>query len=371
MTSSIYLDYNATAPLLPQVKQAMVAAMDDVGNPSSIHGYGRNIRKHIEHAREKIAQLVKCDPTHITFTSGATESNNWVLFGAPVERILISAIEHSSIYDLAKEKKNIAVIPVLKNGVIDLNALESALQSDPRKTLVSVMWVNNETGVIQPIKEIAMLAKKYGALFHTDAVQAAGRVNIDLQKTPIDYLSLSAHKIGGPTGVGALIYGHEIELNTFIRGGGQERRRRAGTENTLGIIGFGEAAEIAKAGNVPYETLGKWRDELETRMLAAVPAAVIIGKDAARVANTIQVILPGATSEKQLIAFDLAGIAVSSGSACSSGSIKPSHVLQAMGISDALAKCAIRVSIGLSTQKNELDSFFQAWVVNSQRLRVA
>ena len=233
------------------------------------------------------------------------------------------------------------------------------------------MWVNNETGVIQPIEEIAALAKEYDALFHTDAVQAAGRIAIDLKKTPIDYLSLSAHKIGGAAGIGALIYSHDTVLNKFIHGGGQEKRRRAGTENAIGIIGFGAAAEYAHKNIKRYDELATWRDGLEQKILDASAGAIIIGKEAPRVGNTIQVILPHATSEKQLIAFDLAGIAVSSGSACSSGSVKPSHVLQAMGITDDLARCAIRISMGFSTQKNELDSFFQAWVANSQRLRVA
>lgn len=369
MNNPIYLDYNATAPLLPEVKKAMSDALDIIGNPSSIHGFGRTMRKHVEQAREKIATLVKTDPTHVTFTSGATEANNWVLFGAPVERILISAIEHPSIIDLAKEKSNIEIIPIKENGVIDLAALENALKKDTRKTLVSVMWVNNETGVIQPTKEIAELTKKYGALFHTDAVQALGRLDIDLEETTIDYVSISAHKIGGPPGIGALIYGHDTPLNKFIHGGGQERRRRAGTENTLGIIGFGAAAEVAATTKARYEELAVWRNELEAKMAQAVPEAIFVGQESVRAGNTIQIILPHASSEKQLIAFDLAGIAVSSGSACSSGSVKPSHVLQAMGISNELAKCAIRVSMGFSTQKNELDTFFQVWVANSQRLR--
>ena len=369
MPLPIYLDYNATAPLLPEVKRAIMTTLDEIGNPSSIHGFGRKRRKKVEAAREKVAQLVNCDPTHVVFTSGATEANNWVIFGAPVERILISAIEHPSIMDITQEKKNIEIIPVTKNGVIDLQALENALKDNPRKTLVSVMWVNNETGVIQPIEAISKLAQKYGALFHTDAVQAAGRLEIDLKKIRIDYLSLSAHKIGGPAGIGALIYDHDTLLYKFIHGGGQERSRRAGTENTLGIVGFGEAAVHARTHVKQFAELVKMRDLLENSFIQAVPEVIIVGRDAPRVANTIQVILPGATAEKQLIAFDLEGIAVSSGSACSSGSVKPSHVLKAMGFADELAACAVRVSIGFGTQKNELDAFFQAWVANSQRLR--
>lgn len=365
----IYLDYNATAPLLNEAKKAMQDCFDDMGNPSSIHGFGRAIRKKVEQAREQIAKLVNCDPTHIAFTSGATEANNWVITQAPVQRVLISAIEHPSIIDLAPIQKNIEIIPVTASGTVDLEALEKMLARENAKTLVSVMWVNNETGVIQPIEEIAALAKKYAALLHTDAVQALGRFEIDFEKMPIDYVSISAHKIGGPAGIGALIYGHDTPLEKFIHGGGQERRRRAGTENTLGIVGFGAAAKFAKENIKRYKELASWRDELESRMEKATPDAIFVGQTSPRVGNTIQVILPGAASEKQLIAFDLAGIGVSSGSACSSGSVKPSHVLSAMGVSEAMAKCAIRISFGLMTQKVELDRFFEAWVANSQRLK--
>lgn len=363
--SAIYLDYNATAPMLPEVKQAMVAAMEWVGNPSSIHSFGRHVRKEIEQARASIATSVNCDPTHVTFTGGATEANNWVLQGAPVKRILISAIEHPSLYDAGA--KNAAIIPVTSDGVVDIAALEKLLAQSKEPTLVCVMWVNNETGVIQPIEEIAALCKKHHALLHVDAVQALGRVTIDLQKTPIDFLSLSAHKIGGPSGIGALIYNHEVALNKFMHGGGQERRRRAGTENILGIIGFGMAAQTAMEKQNFYATLAQWREDLEAKIKQAYPDTIIVGERTSRVGNTLQMITPNHAAEKQLIALDLAGIAVSSGSACSSGSIKPSHVLLNMGFAESLASCAIRISMGLSTTKGDLDAFFAAWVANSQR----
>ena len=358
----LYLDYNATAPLLPEVRAAMVDALALTGNPSSIHGAGRNARKHVELAREQIARLVNCDPTHVTFTSGATESNNWVLFGAPAERFLVSSVEHPSLMDAAKEKKNAGLIPVTSDGVIDTDALDLLLGGSHEKTLVCAMWVNNETGVIQPIERIAEICTKHGALLHVDAVQAAGRLPIDLKETRIDYLSLSAHKIGGPTGVGVLVYDHETMLAKFIQGGGQERRRRAGTENMLGIIGFGVAAEVAQDTQKIYAQLGVWRDAMEARLKAALPDLVVVGENAPRVGNTSQVILPGVTAEKQLMALDLTGVHVSSGSACSSGSVKPSHVLLAMGVPESMAACAIRISTGPSSTENDVKSFEKAFL---------
>jgi len=365
---AIYLDYNATAPMRVEVIAAITESLSEIGNASSIHGYGRDVRRDIEKAREDVAQLVGTDPINVVFTSGATEANNAVIFGAPVSRILYSAIEHPSVIEAAAKHNNAHVIPVLPNGVIDLDALETLLQAENTPTLVSVMWVNNETGVIQPIENIVTLAKEYNALFHCDAVQAAGRVKIEMDYLGIDYLTLSAHKIGGPSGIGALIYNHQTILEKFIHGGGQERRRRAGTENVIGAIGFGKAAECAAKEVGHLDKLQSWRDECENEMKRLVPQVEIIGEDAPRVPNTIQLILPGVTAETQLMALDLDGIAVSSGSACSSGSIKPSQVLLAMGVSEVRAKCAVRVSMGFANTKEEVDSFLNQWVTNSQRL---
>lgn len=362
----IYLDYNATSPLRPEVITLLTSKLQDVGNPSSIHAYGRKVRKEVEQAREQIAKLIQCDAVDIVFTSGATEANNAVIFGAPVTRILYSAIEHPSVTDAAIQK-NSFVIPVLKNGTLDLVALESLLQQSDEPTLVSVMWVNNETGVIQPIEDIVRIAKQYNALVHCDAVQAAGRLPIRMNDLGIDYLTLSAHKIGGPSGIGALVYNQQTQLAKFIHGGGQERRRRAGTENTLGALGFGKAAEMAANEAQHIQKLVEWRDTLENEMQKAIPKVEFIGRDAPRVANTIQLILPSVPAETQLMALDLDGIAVSSGSACSSGSIKPSHVLLAMGVSEAKAKCAIRVSMGFGTTAEDIKYFLTRWVTNSQR----
>ncbi len=359
---AIYLDYNASAPLLPEVKTALQEGVGLVGNPSSIHSFGREVRKHIEHARRQLAQAIHTDPTHIVFTSGATESNNWVLQRAPVTRILVSAIEHPSVYDLCENR-----IPVTPDGIVDLIALEKLLQQSDTPTLVCVMWVNNETGVIQPIAEISELCKKYNAWLHVDAVQALGRIPLDLGTIDIDFLSLSAHKIGGPAGCGALVLHPDSPMKKLLHGGGQERRLRAGTENILGILGFGVAAHIALQHQPFYSTLEKRRDALEIKMQQACPQIKIVGQKAPRVGNTLQVITPGVPAETQLIALDLAGIAVSSGSACSSGSVQPSHVLLNMGYSPDDSACALRLSMGPQTTTNDVDAFFSAWVAISQR----
>ncbi|MDB5478053.1 MAG: cysteine desulfurase [Alphaproteobacteria bacterium] len=363
----IYLDYNATAPLRPEVIALLTEKMGLAGNASSIHGFGRLVRKEIEAAREDVARLAGADSSHVVFTSGATEANNAVINGAPVQRFLYSAIEHPSVTDAALRRDNAYAVPVQPNGVIDLAALEEMLARDLGQTLVSVMWANNETGVIQPVAEISALAKKYGALFHCDAVQAAGRLPIDMAQSGIDYLTLSGHKIGGPAGIGALIYSHDTPLEKLIHGGGQEKRRRAGTENFLGALGFGSAATLAAGEVGRMDKIAKMRDELEEEMFLAVPRAEFIGRDAQRLPNTIQVILPGVPAETQLMSLDLGGIAVSSGSACSSGSVRPSHVLLAMGVSDQKARCALRISLGYATTPEEISRFLQLWVTNSQR----
>lgn len=362
-----YLDYNATAPMRAEVITAMTNAMQDIGNASSIHSYGRDIRRDIEKAREQVAHLVSTDPINVVFTSGATEGNNNVIFGAPVSRVLYSAVEHPSVYEAAIKRGGEQIIPVNADGIVDLQALETMLVADNVPTLVSVMWVNNETGVIQPVAEIAALAKKYNALYHCDAVQAAGRIKIDMDGLGIDYLTLSAHKIGGPSGIGALIYNHQTTLEKFIHGGGQERRRRAGTENMLGAIGFGVAAELAANEAGHLSKLEGWRDEMEAELTRQIPQLELVGANAPRVPNTIQFVLPGVTAETQLMALDLDGIAVSSGSACSSGSIKPSQVLLAMGLSETKARCAVRLSMGHGTTREELDLFLNRLVTNSQR----
>ena len=368
----IYLDYNATTPLKPAARDAMVAAMAIIGNPSSVHGAGRQARRVIEQARQDIAELIGCDPTFITFTSGATESNNTVLLHAPVKRVLVSAIEHPSVLDMAgalAPQREIEIIPVTSQGVIDLVALENRLAADDAPALISVMAANNETGIVQPVPDIVALARRFKALVHVDAVQWIGKTDLAWDKWHVDYLSLSAHKIGGPAGIGALVYNHEQPLLKMLQGGGQERRRRAGTENLIGIAGFGAAARAALQDRAHMDGLRAWHRVMEQSISDAVAGLVVFGTDAERLSNTTQMALPNVTAEKQLMALDLAGFAVSSGSACSSGSIKPSAVLLAMGVDPALAQCAIRVSSGWATTQDDMEQFTRAYIAMAQRLR--
>ena len=347
----IYLDYNATAPLRPQAQDAVIAALKTPHNASSVHSYGRSAHKIIEEARENIAALIGTPSNQIIFNSGATEGNNTVLNHFKTERILASAIEHPAVLQAVD---NIEHIPVNATGLLDLNALERELKAN-KTGLVSVMMVNNETGVIQPIKEAAALAHKYGALFHCDAVQAAGRIPINMQELGIDFLTLSSHKIGGPQGVGALALGLCGITPTLLHGGGQEKSARAGTENVAGIAGFGAAAKAAQLN--PSKALQTYLED----KLANYEHVIIFGQDAQRVHNTTLFALPGASSETLLMALDLEGIAVSNGSACSSGRVEPSHVLKAMNIEDHIAQGALRISTGWASTQDDIDRFIEVW----------
>ncbi len=354
---SIYLDYNASAPLKPVVKQAMAAALDSVGNPASVHQEGRKARALLETAREQVAALAKVSPAQVIFTSGGTEANNFALNGWSGP-LFISAVEHDSVLTAPHAQR----IPSLTSGLIDLDALEHALVAARQPALLSVMLVNNETGVIQPIPEIAALAKRHGATLHCDAVQAAGKMPLDFAALGVGMLSLSAHKIGGPQGCGALIVAEKVPLTPLLRGGGQEKRRRAGTENLVGIVGFGAAAAVAHEDLARQTQLALWRDGMEREIAASAPDAIIAGQTAPRVANTSCILMPGVKSETQLMAFDLAGIAVSSGAACSSGKVKPSHVLTAMGYDAAQADSAVRISLGWNTQPRDSAAFVEPWL---------
>ncbi len=351
---AIYLDYNATAPLRPEAIAAVGVAMAAPHNASSVHSYGRAAHKMIEDARVNVAALVNCPPAQVIFNSGATEGNNTVLKYFAKEHILVSAIEHPSVLESAP---NAEKIPVDKNGVIDLNALETLLKA--KKTgLVSVMMVNNETGVIQPVDKISALAKKHGAFFHCDAVQAAGKISIDMSPGHIDFLTLSAHKIGGPQGAGALCLGLCGITPTLLDGGGQEKKARPGTQNTAAIAGFGAAAQIAVRDlTTTQKTTEELRSILENALCKINNNIVIHSKNAPRISNTTLFSLPGASSETLLMAFDLEGIALSNGSACASGSVKPSHVLKAMG---ADASGTIRVSTGWASTQGDIDQFLTA-----------
>ena len=355
MTSAFaYLDHNATSPLRPVAFDAMVEALRTVGNPSSVHGAGRGARARIEAARRQVAALVNAAPAEIVFTSGGTEANNLALTGSGRKRVLVSAVEHDSVL---KAVAHAEIIPVDRNGVVDLAALERLLASSSEPAIVSVMFANNETGVLQPVAEIVRLAHAAGSLVHCDAVQGAGKAPIDTRALGVDYLSLSAHKLGGPTGVGALVVRAGAPLAADRRGGGQESYRRAGTENVAGIVGFGAAAADAAKG-LDVRSL---RDRLESELFKVAPDATIFGAAAPRLPNTVCISMPGVAAETQVMALDLAGIAVSSGSACSSGKVGRSAVLAAMGVEPSVADTALRISFGWNTESGDIERLIAAW----------
>ncbi len=363
----VYLDYNASAPMRPEARDALSQALDKGGNASSVHGFGREARRLVETAREKVAALCGTMPAQVIFTSGATEANNAVLKAFAGERILVSAIEHPSVLETVPHAER---IPVGSDGVIDREAFELLLRQDPAPALVSIMLVNNETGVIQPVRDLTKRARALhpNVFIHTDAVQAAGRMAIDFPALHADYLSLSAHKCGGPQGVGALVVAPGARPAVLLHGGGQEKRQRAGTENVAAIAGFGAAAEGA-ASLEGLEKMTAWRDKVEQAIGKIEPRAVVPGNTAPRVANTSCIALPGIPAETQLMILDMEGVAVSSGSACSSGTVKVSHVLKAMGIDDDIAKSAIRISTGWAAADEDIDRFIAAWTVMHGRVK--
>jgi cysteine desulfurase len=352
-----YMDYNASVPIRPEAAEAARAALGLTGNPSSVHGFGRAARHMMEDAREQIAAAIGAAPSEIVFTSGATEANNLVLAGTRPRRRLISAIEHDSLRGASEA----APIPVSATGVVDIAALETLLAADERPALVCLMLANNETGVLQPVAEAAEIAHRHGALIHCDAVQALGRLPVDVTALGVDLLSLSGHKLGGPAGVGALYVRRGLDLAPALIGGGQERGRRAGTENLAGIAGFGAAAEIAVREIADSARVAGLRDALEARIRAARPEGLIFGSDAPRLANTSCVALAGVPAETQVMVLDLAGVAVSAGAACSSGKLRPSKVLAAMGVAPEIAASAIRVSLGWKSEAEDIDRFIAAW----------
>ena len=356
--NKIYLDYNATALIRPEVLSLVTQIMGEVGNASSVHSFGQHARKYIEDARAQIAALCTVTPKEVVFTSGATESINTVLSGYRDKRVLISTIEHPAVIAAAPHAEK---IPVTPDGLVDITAYKTMLNDGEPPALVSIMLVNSETGVIQPITKMAKMAHEVGALFHTDAVQGAGRVDISLDALGVDFMSLSAHKMAGPQGVGAIITRKGLELSKFMLGGGQEKNCRAGTHNTAGIAGMGLAAQIARTKIGQYAEIQKLRDDMETRMHQISNHVKIYGENAPRVGNTCNVGLQGVPAQTQMMALDLDGIAVSSGSACSSGSFKPSHVLTAMGANEEEAKSALRISMGWATTPADIDAFLTCW----------
>jgi cysteine desulfurase len=372
MTDRAYLDWNATAPLRPEAREAMCEALDVAGNPSSVHAEGRAARRLVEAARERVAALVGAEPRNVVFTSGGTEANVLALSPAagagnePCGRLMVSAIEHPSV--LAGGRFSAAAVerlPVTGRGEIDLSALATRLKAAEGRVLVSLMLANNETGIVQPVSEAAHLVHQAGGMLHVDAVQAAGRIACDINALSADLLTVSGHKIGAPKGVGALIR-RDAALSIadpLIKGGGQERGARAGTENVAAIAGFGAAAAAVLAGLAADRArMIGLRDRLEAGLRAASPEVVIFGAEAERLPNTTLVAQPGMKAETAVIAFDLNGVAVSSGAACSSGKVQPSHVLAAMGVPPRLAGGAIRVSLGPTTTESEIDRMIEAWI---------
>lgn len=375
MRGRVYLDHNATTPLRPQAIAAMLGALRAGGNPSSPHAFGRAARKRVEDARDQVAALVGAAPEAVIFTSGGTEANALALTGTGAERVLVSAIEHDSVLkavehdsvlkavehdSVLKAVDRAEVVPVTRNGVLDLAALEAMLAQNRGRTVLALMLANNETGALQPVAEAARLAHAHGAWLHCDAVQGAGRVPIDMGRIGADTLALSAHKIGGPQGVGALVVGSHMTLTPLLRGGGQERGRRAGTENVPGIAGFGVAAELASRTLARMPLLARWRDRLEREVLKMAPVRIFAAA-APRLPTTSCFALDGVAADVQLMALDLAGVAVGTGAACASGKATPSHVLRAMGADEETIRNTIRLSLGWNSRAGDVDRFLAAW----------
>ena len=368
MAERTYFDWNATAPLREEARIATIAALKVAGNASSVHAEGRAARSLVEHAREQVANLVGADAKNVTFTSGATEANMYALTPAieiggrkePRDRLFVSAIEHPSVRSGGRfAAEQVEALPVTGDGVVDFVALKSAVTRAERP-LVSIMLANNETGVIQPIAQIADTVHAANGVLHVDAVQGPGRIDCDVDALGVDLLSISSHKLGGPQGAGALVRRGDIHIaEPLIKGGGQERGQRAGTEHVVAIAGFGAAAIAAT--QVDVRRMAALRDRLESDLKAATPQAVVFGAGVPRLPNTTLFAVPGLKAETAIIAFDLNGIAVSSGSACSSGKVQASHVLAAMGVDPSLSRGAVRVSLGWTTTEADLEALLTAW----------
>lgn len=372
---TIYFDHNATTMVKPEVLQAVQDVYAFPANPSSIHEYGRNARRLVEEARQKVAKSVGMKTigdtaVRVFFTSTGTEANNMVMQATPLYASkIIAATEHASIFQSADEQ--VEVLPVDSQGIVRLRALEGLLQKAAKPCLVSVMLANNETGVIQPMKEIVALAHEYDAVVHTDAVQAYGKINIDLAELGVDAMTVSAHKCGGLQGAAALIAKKHVRIQPFMQGGGQELGIRPGTENVAAIVGFGKVAEkINESIKAMAETV-TLRDKIENAVRAHSDKVMVFGQHSPRLPNTACVSMPGVKSETQLMHFDMHKIAVSAGSACSSGKVTASHVLHAMVGDNAEVACAIRISLGTGSTTEEVDQFLQCWQELYQRTHVA
>lgn len=369
MPDRVYLDWNATTPLRSEARAAMLAACELIGNPSSVHAEGREARRLVEGARAALATAVGALPRNVVFTSAGTEANALALSpglrgrsGEPVRRLLVSAIEHASVLAGGRfPARDVGQIRVTRSGVVDLDHVRALLAEGP-PALVSIMAANNETGALQPVAEAAELVHEAGGLLHVDAIQALGKIAFNINEVGTDLATFSAHKIGGPKGVGALVVAEGIAgLEPLLRGGGQELGRRAGTENVAGIAGLGAAVKAAlQALPEDAKCMVTLRDRLENG-IRAVADATIFSNEVGRLSNTILFTAPGLKAETAVIGFDLEGIAVSSGSACSSGKVQPSHVLSAMGYDATVAQGAVRLSLGWSTEVDDINRALEAW----------
>lgn len=365
-----YLDHNATEPLRPEARAAMIAAMDAVGNPSSVHGEGRAARAIVETARDQVAALVNAEPGEIVFTSGATEANAHAFMGRRWSAVLVGSAEHVSV--LATARRRDAAPRELScgaDGVHDVGGAEAWAAALPRSeatlgapVFASLALANGETGVLQPVAELAAALAPHGVVVHSDAAQAAGRVPVDFAALRLSLMSLSAHKMGGPKGAGALIVRDGMTLDPLLVGGGQESRRRAGTENVAAIAGFGAAAAAARRELQGMARVRALRDAMEAELRRLAPACVVIGAGAERLPNTTLIAMPGKDAETLVIKLDLAGIAVSAGAACSSGKVGSSHVLEAMGTDPRIARAAVRVSLGRDTTAKDVERFVATWL---------
>lgn len=362
----IYLDHNATTPIRPEVIKLITKIMGETGNASATHQAGQKASMHVERAREQVAKAVNTRPAQVIFTSCATESINTILKTFKGDRILATAAEHAAIIDCGQAE--LEIIPTTNDGIIDLNAFDKMLSDRPAQ-LVNVMMVNNETGVINPVKEAVEIAHKHGALIHVDAVQALGKIPVDFKDIGADYMSFSAHKVGGPQGVGCFVFAVQRPVRPLLKGGKQEKHQRAGTTNVAGIAGMGLAVEMAVANMNRYDELTQWRDEIEDTLTRSSNRISVNGTNANRVGNTISLTCDGLTNTVQIMNLDLSGVCVSAGSACSSGVQKPSHVLTAMGLSDEQALNTIRVSMGWDTTKEDVDGFIERYLKIVERAK--
>jgi cysteine desulfurase len=363
-----YFDHNATTPVSPEVFQAMAPVMTEVfGNASSIHDFGQQARRALDDARRKVAAMIGAKAEEIVFTSGGTEADNMALFGVR-GHMITTAAEHPAVLHAAAQLPDATIVPVDGRGVVDPDDVRKAIRGDT--ALISVMHVNNELGVIQPVGEIAKIAHDAGVLFHSDGVQGPGKLPVNVKALGVDLYSISAHKIYGPKGVGALYVRKGAEIRPLLYGGPHERKARAGTENVAGAVGFGRAAEwVMELGVAEAARLSGLRDRLEQGILERVSSTHVNGAGAARVANTSNVRFDGIDSEPLLIALDLKGFAVSSGSACSSGATEPSHVLAAIGLTREQSRSSVRFSLGRSNTEDQIDALIDAVVQVVAHLR--